>query len=297
MKLTYSIFLLFFGLCSAFAQGFVESKTPSTKKYKPSWTWKGADSLYIQRINGQKYLMHSIQQGQTLYSIKKFYAIDLSDIYYSNPNLESTGLKVGRKIKIPIVGKAIKRYRGVAFVDTAFIPIYYKVRPSETVYGISKAFRLPMHILKSRNYLTSDILSKNQILHIGWISKEGIPDSLKNYTGLSGVLGEESQKNKYRYETKFNGKNEKVIQGTACWDKAMDLSAKNKLYVMSSIVRKGGIVRLENPMTKRFLYAEVVAPKPENSFTQQSIVMLTPIVAQALGALDSRFYVKLYYCK
>ena len=48
-------------------------------------------------------------------------------------------------------------------------------------------------------------------------------------------------------------------------------------------------------MTKRFLYAKVVAQKPENSFSQSSIVMLTPTVAKALGALDSRFYVKMYF--
>jgi len=166
------------------------------------------------------------------------------------------------------------------------------------MYRISRVhFRLPTDILKSRNQLTSDALSKNQILHIGWISKEGIPDSLRNFTGLSGMLGEESQKNKYRYEAKFNGQNEHVLEGTACWDTEMNLSAKNKLYVMCSIVPKGGIVRIENPMTNRYLYARVVAPKPVNSFTQKSIVMLTPTVAQALGGLDSRFYVRLFYCK
>ena len=93
------------------------------------------------------------------------------------------------------------------------------------------------------------------------------------------------------------GKNEKLLEGTACWDKAMDLSSGNKLYVLCSKVVKGGIVRIENPMTKRFLYAKVVASKPENSFSQSSIVMLTPTVAEALGGLDSRFYVKIHYCK
>lgn len=283
--------------------GFKEFKIdeiyPSTPTpYKPSWNLTQSDSLFIEVSNGQKYLVHTIRGGQTLYSIKKFYAVDLSDLYYSNPHLETNGLKVGQKIRIPLVSKAMKRFKGATFDENAYKPIYYKVRPSETMYRISKIyFRLPLDILKSRNMLLTDELSKDQVLHIGWISKTGIPDSLKSYTGLSGVLGEESQKNKYRYETKFDGKNEKMVQGTACWDKAMSLSSKNKLYVMSSLVPKGGIVRIENPMTHRFLYAKVVAPKPVNSFTQSSVVMLTPTVAQALGGLDSKFYVKVFYCK
>lgn len=303
MKLFKSIFFLFLFCSMAEAQtdGFAEFKMDQLgiQAYKPSWEWNNqTDSLYVEVQNGQKYLLHTIQSGQTLYSIKKFYAVDLSDIYYSNPSLETNGLKIGQKIRIPLVNQAIKRFVGVEFMDTSYIPIYYKVRPTETMYRISKVyFRLPPDILRSRNQLMSDDLTKDQILHIGWIDKNGIPDSLKNFTGLSGVLGAESQKNKQRYELVFNGKNERVLQGTACWDKAMDLSAKNKLYVLCSYVPKGGVIKLENPMTNRSLYAKVVAPKPENSFTQSSIVVLTPTVAQALGGLDSRFYVKIYYCK
>ena len=46
------------------------------------------DSLYVEVWSGQKYLSHKIRAGQTLYSIKKFYAVDISDLYYCNPILE-----------------------------------------------------------------------------------------------------------------------------------------------------------------------------------------------------------------
>lgn len=303
MKFYYSIFFLifFYSMIEAQTDGFAEFEMNQLgiKAYKPSWAFSSNDSLFVEVSNGQKYLLHTIRTGQTLYSIKKFYGIDLSDIYYSNPNISNTNdLKVGEKLRIPVLSKAIKRFQETNFDPNAYIPIFYKVRPSETMYRISKVyFRLPSEILMSRNQLLSENLSKDQILHIGWIDKNGIPDSLKNFTGLPGILGEESQKNKYRYEAVFNGKNEKTLQGTACWDKAMELSDKNKLYVMCSYVPKNGIVRIENPMTNRQLYAKVVAAKPENSFTQKSIVVLTPTVAQALGGLDARFYVKIHYCK
>lgn len=256
------------------------------------------DSLYVEVIGGQKYLRHKIQPGQTLYSIKRFYAVDLTDLYASNSGLEANGLSVGEWLRIPLVDRALERYGAAQYMPQEYIPVYYQVCPHETLYRIARVyFRLPAEVLRERNRLLSDGLYPTQILHIGWISRKGIPDSLRTLGGLPGVLGEESQKNKYRYEALLNSKNERLVQGTACWDKAMDLADQNKLYVLCSLVPQGGVVRLENPMTNRRLYARVVAPKPENSLTQNSIVMLTPTVARALGGLDARFYVKVYYCK
>ncbi|MCH2021098.1 MAG: LysM peptidoglycan-binding domain-containing protein [Saprospiraceae bacterium] len=295
------ICFIFFGLFAfrpiyLFAEDLNDQVDVSSLDYV--FSSKQSDSLFVRILNGQQYLIHSLQSGQTLYSLKNFYGVDLSDIYRNNPSLDPNDLSIGQKICIPIANKAIHLFLESETIDNMFIPIYYKVRSSETLYGISKMyFRLPLEIFRSRNKLISDELNEGQVLHVGWISKTGIPDSLKIFTGLSGVLAEESKKNKILYEEKLNGQNEKLLEGTACWDKTMDLSSANKLYVLCSKVIKGGIVRIENPMTKRFLYAKVVAQKPENSFSQSSIVMLTPTVAEGLGGLDARFYVKMYYCQ
>lgn len=256
------------------------------------------DSLYVEVTGGQKYLQHRIQPGQTLYSLKRFYAIDLVDLYAANPSLEANGLSIGQRLRIPIVDRALERYGAAQYQPEQYIPVYYRVRSYETLYRIARVyFRLPSEVMRERNQLLTEDLQSNQILHVGWIHRAGIPDSLRTLGGLPGILGEESQKNKYRYEFNLTADNEKQVQGTACWDKAMELSDKNKLYVLCSLVPQGGVVRLENPMTNRRLYARVVAPKPENSVTQNSIVMLTPTVARALGGLDTRFYVKIYYCE
>lgn len=257
------------------------------------------DSIFVLVENGQKYLQHTVKAGETVYAIKKFYGIDFTDIYYSNPSLEINDMKIGQKIKIPIVDKALKYFDNNGFVDTAFVPVYYKVKPSETLFRLSRVhFRIPADIIKTRNNLTSDVLSVGQTLHMGWLDKRGVPDTLQQYTGLPAALQADNKIHKYRYEALLAaGKKETNSAGIACWDKSMRLSSTNKLYVMSSLVPAGGVVRVENPMTNRFLYAKVVAPKPENSFTNDAIIMLTPTVANALGGLDSRFYVKVLYCK
>ena len=102
MKFYSSIFFFVFycSVLQAQTDGFAEFEMNELgiKKYQPTWEMGSGDSLFIEVSNGQKYLLHTIRAGQTLYSIKKFYAIDLSDIYYSNPNISSTNdLKIGEQ--------------------------------------------------------------------------------------------------------------------------------------------------------------------------------------------------------
>lgn len=254
------------------------------------------DSVFLHVEMGQKYLLHKVLPGQNLYRIKQFYGLELSDLYYSNPTLDEEGLKPYRYLKIPIVGKAIRKHKGRDFVDSTYVPLYYRVKKSETMYGIAKRyFGIPIDILQRRNNLTSTSLSPKQVLHIGWISKAGIPDSLRKYTGLTGVLGEENIKNKYRYERLQGEKPELMKEGVARWFRDMQLIDRNKLYVMCSEVSAGSIVRIENPMTNRFLYAKVIGKVPETSSTADAVVVLSPTVAQALGALDTRFFVNVRF--
>lgn len=277
--------------------GQKKQTTTTTKKSNPIYV--ASDSLFVLVENGQKYIIHTVQKGQTVYSLKKFYGIDFSDIYYSNPNLEVKGMKIGQQVRIPIVDQAIKFFQNSNFVDSAYVPIFYKVKASETLFRVSKIhFKIPVSLVKARNGLVSDGLSTGQILHIGWLDKRGLPDTLTKYTGLPAALEADNRIHQYRYEAKLaNGMKEQSMAGIACWDKSMKLSATNKLYVMSSLAPTGSVVRVENSMTNRFLYAKVVAPKPDNSFTQNAIIMLTPTVANALGGLDSKFYVKVLYCE
>ncbi|MCP4439219.1 MAG: LysM peptidoglycan-binding domain-containing protein [Aureispira sp.] len=298
LKYAYSLILIIIGLTNLNAQnngGFLEFE--DEKKPAPVIVQLNTkDSVFLKVESGQKYLLHKVLPGQNLYRIKQFYGVELSDLYYSNPILEKEGLKPGRYLKIPIVGRAIRKHTGKDFVDSSYVAVYYKVKKSDTMYGIAKRyFGIPIPILQHRNNLSTTSLSPKQVLHIGWVSKAGIPDSLRKYTGLTGVLGEENAKNKYKYEHLQGEKPELMKEGVARWFRGMDLAGKNKLYVMCSQVKAGNIVRIENPMTHRFLYAKVIGEVPENSATADAVVVLSPTVAQALGALDSRFFVNVRF--
>src|SRR5438105_7551095 len=51
-------------------------------------------------INGKKYILHTVEKGQSLYGIAKLYNTDLNNLIMENPG-SIDGIKKGQELKIP----------------------------------------------------------------------------------------------------------------------------------------------------------------------------------------------------
>lgn len=293
MRISFFTFLL--GICCC---GMATAQDKTDLPYS-AWLLDAKDSVFIELDGTQFTLIHRVKAGHTIYGIKRFYGMEASDLFYANPDLEGSSLKIGQKVRIPLVSKAIRRNRPAYKQDTAYAKVYYRVRSKETLWRIARVhFKVPVEVLEKRNKLKTVALNKGQILHIGWLHRSGIADSLRRFTGLTGLLAEANTKLRKRYDAGLlKGKEEVLQEGKACWPKHQDLGQDNNLYVLHSDSPVGSVLRIENPMTERVLYAKVLGPVPNTPFARGSIVMLSPTVAQALGALDAKIYVKLQYLK
>ena len=80
--------------------------------------------------NGQKFYLHTVQQGQTLYSICKAYSVAEKDVINNNPELQSGTLSIGQVIRIPIEKEISK--------DGKYI--VYMVKKGETLYSLLKRY-------------------------------------------------------------------------------------------------------------------------------------------------------------
>ena len=85
--LSKSIRVSFFVLCLAFVSQ-VNGQTSAISKN-------------ISTINGKKYYIHKVANGQSLYGIAKLYKIDLNTLLVSNPGAID-GIKPGQELKIPV---------------------------------------------------------------------------------------------------------------------------------------------------------------------------------------------------
>lgn len=101
----------------------------------------------IVRIEGDSYYVHTVEAGQTLYSLAKAYDVSTAAIVHYNP-LVAGGLKAGQVLKIPAVGvtqpKMSQRKINRLFEE-------HEVKQGETVYSISRMYAVPVATLLEDN--------------------------------------------------------------------------------------------------------------------------------------------------
>ncbi len=83
-------------------------------------------------------------------------------------------------------------------------------------------------------------------------------------------------------------------KGTAVWIADQDLDP-TKMLVLHRTVPVGTIIKITNPMTNRSTFAKVVGKFTENETTKDVIIVITKAVADAVGALDKRFFCNISY--
>lgn len=108
-------------------------------------SWANAQILIkksekIVNINGKEYYLHTVEKGQTLFSISKAYNVDVRDIYEANPELENT-LSSGQKIYIPT-----HHIHSIQFGSESNNLHKHQVAKGETLYGLAKKIQ---HLYRS----------------------------------------------------------------------------------------------------------------------------------------------------
>ena len=60
------------------------------------------DSIGITTRNNEKFIVHAVEAGETLYSLAHKYHVSTDDLARINPILKSDGLKAGSRIFVPL---------------------------------------------------------------------------------------------------------------------------------------------------------------------------------------------------
>lgn len=104
-------------------------------------------------INGKKYYVHIVEQGNTLYGIQTLYKTDMQTLLQTNPNL-TDNLTIGQRILIPVPFDNATHYGS------------HIVTQGETLYGISKKYGCSVNDLIALNPGVENGLSIGQKLNI-----------------------------------------------------------------------------------------------------------------------------------
>lgn len=113
------------------------------------------DSIGIEKVGNKTFIIHQVDQGETLFGISRRYQTAINDIIQNNEDLQA-GLKIGQKIRIPYISKAA--------LPEGFS--LHKVAPGETLFSISKLYGVTVNEVMEWNKLQGNDLSVGQALTI-----------------------------------------------------------------------------------------------------------------------------------
>lgn len=94
------------------------------------------------------YTEHTVEPGQTLYSLSKQYKVAVEELLQKNPELEQTGLKSGQVIRIPDKKQTPAVKPELVSTETYIV---HEVQPKETLYSISRQYKVSVDELKKLN--------------------------------------------------------------------------------------------------------------------------------------------------
>lgn len=143
-----------------------------------------ADSLRLETINGQAFVIHEVGERETLYGLSKRYGVTVARVLQFNPSADG-GLEVGQILKIP--------YQPKSRVQTAEGTVH-KVQPKETLFAISRMYNVTVDDIKTWNNLKDNSLSTGQELLIkkGTTAATKVTEPQKSTNGVHTVAAGET---------------------------------------------------------------------------------------------------------
>ena len=91
--------------------------------------------------------MHTVQAGETVFSISQMYDLDTEDIMNANPGINIDDLQPGMKLVIPLDDE--KEETEPVYNEEGFA--YHRVKRRETLYSISRFYDVPVEEIREAN--------------------------------------------------------------------------------------------------------------------------------------------------
>ena len=246
----------------------------------PNATILSLDSLLVDVSEDQTlYFLHTMRPKETLYSAARHYQCSLADIYDANPELRDRLVQVDEVIRIP------SSAFNIAPVSDG-PRVYYVVKPKETLYRIARVhFGLSIEEVMSNNHLTAHSLDIGQKLLIGTLKPAAATsETIEVRTDSALISNSLDEMEGFELIEKKN---------IAYWLK--EASPGSSMIVLHNTAPVNSMVEVINPMYGKSVMARVIGRIPDKAYPDDIDIILSRAVADALGAIDSRFYVRVRY--
>ncbi|MBL0103865.1 MAG: LysM peptidoglycan-binding domain-containing protein [Bacteroidetes bacterium] len=284
----------------------------------------------VKKIDGKNYYEYSVKKGDSWYSIARKFKISYAELKLANKKSDGK-LITGKPILIP----ADKLKANDPFFEKNHTDkpaqkpgsmTKHKVASSETLFAISKKYKVSVDAIKKQNKLQSNSIHKGQVLVIPSNSestqteettepketkvntidrapvnapKPEIPEEKKDHSQDSATkpVPRETTTDKSQKEAEVifaNGRQQVTETGVASWIDDEDINP-GKYYALHRTAPIGTIIRITNRMNNKSIFVKVVGKLPDTGDNEGLIIKISKASAEKLGVLDQRFQSQLLY--
>ncbi|MFB6340610.1 LysM peptidoglycan-binding domain-containing protein [Saccharicrinis sp. FJH62] len=235
------------------------------------------------------YIYHSVEPGETLYSIARNYNKPVKSVLDANPGLESSDIPVGTEIRVPKMvieikspivlndGKEKKDSTVYVFEDSTYY--YHKIKPKETFYSIVSQYNVDRDAVLATNNIRNP-----EDLKIGYIIK--IPKA-----AIRKISNEQQQmQDQDHLVYKVKERRESLDDIASKFSVTVDeLKAANDNIPIWGKYRRGDLVRI--PVKNEFAKPLSPLTKPKKPGRNLQYVRDSILLAEAfIAGCDTQYY-------
>jgi LysM repeat protein/ABC-type branched-subunit amino acid transport system substrate-binding protein len=140
-------------------QLFLLLSLPAVAQFQPTEVIRSQEKTIV---NGKLYYIHTVQKGQTLYSISKVYEVTQEEIKTANPQVDVINLREGLAIRIP----DSKSKQAAVYPENRKDYYAHSVRRGQTVYSLSKKYNVSEAVIYHYNPWAREGIKPDQTLWI-----------------------------------------------------------------------------------------------------------------------------------
>lgn len=283
--------------------------------------------------HNQAYYRHKIKKDETLFSLSRFFKVSLNDLLLINKMRRGDTVPLGATIIIPIVTKNIRTVREPQNDDWVpmyytvrpketlhkISSVYFPQKIDDLIVRNNiSGFSLPRGKKLLIGWWGDETEVKKQVDRsfaekLKTKLKKRLEDQKVAEAAEQAKINEEKEVQEdeemikelddllAELETEIEDQEQDTIEvverqinyrtGLAFWDKSGH--DRENLFVMHNAAKANSYIRLRYPVTGQEVTAQVICPIPKGIYGEDIDLVITPAVATALGALDSRFEIQM----
>ncbi len=280
---------------------------------------------------------YEIKKGNTMYSISNAFNADLIDLYAFNDEVNSKPLSIGTVIYVPFDNQLLDNeepnghivlYKVGKKENLFRIAKMYFGREVEVVKKLNNLKDNTIHpdqyLIIGRigfNQTGKEFVSNNKTTKIEPKVDEvenKNTDKINSYEPKEklivkdSIVKEKDGEEKVKFDKIVVVKKDSAIakvdstdieeeklilvsdNGLAIWNKR---SRTKGVFVLNNNAKINSLMEIYNPMLDRKIFAKVIGRIPPNSYPANVKLILSPQAATSLGAINTKFFVKIKYNK